>query len=137
MKISKPPKDAQVKKPATQIEFERHCPPDVEILGRHTWTFLHTTAAYYPASPQPQQKQAMLSLLNNLPSLYPCSHCAEELKHEIRRNPVEPAVESRSALGQWMCRIHNEVNQRLGKDLFDCAKIDQRWKEGWADKSCE
>ncbi|GAV98642.1 mitochondrial FAD-linked sulfhydryl oxidase ERV1 [Lentinula edodes] len=25
-----------------------NCPPDSEELGHATWTFLHTTAAYYP-----------------------------------------------------------------------------------------
>ena len=72
----------------------------------------------------------MLGFLSNLPSLYPCSHCAEELKEEIKRDPVEPAVESRDALGQWMCRVHNQVNSRLGKSLFDCSKIDVRWRDG-------
>jgi FAD-linked sulfhydryl oxidase len=135
LKISKPA--SGTKKPQTQLEYERHCPPDVEILGRHTWTFLHTTAAFYPDAPKAPQKQAMLGFLNNLPSLYPCSHCADELKEEIKRCPVEPAVESRSALGLWMCQIHNQVNERLGKDAFDCSKVNLRWRDGWPDKSCE
>ena len=29
-------------------------PPDGETLGKHTWTFLHTMAAYYPSKPSIQ-----------------------------------------------------------------------------------
>lgn len=111
------------------------CPPDVEQLGRATWTFLHTTAAYYPDKPSTHQRATMLSLLHALPTLYPCSHCATHLGHEMRKSP--PDVSSRNALSLWLCRQHNEVNERLGKESFDCAKTDERWKEGPSDGSCD
>lgn len=25
------------------------------------------------------------------------------------------------------CRMHNEVNSRLNKPLFDCSRVDERW----------
>jgi mitochondrial FAD-linked sulfhydryl oxidase len=39
-----------------------NCPADSEELGRATWTFLHTTAAYYPEKPTPNQRANMLCL---------------------------------------------------------------------------
>jgi len=27
-----------------------------------------------------------------------------------------------------MCEMHNEVNERLGKDIFDCSRVDERWR---------
>ncbi|THH27799.1 hypothetical protein EUX98_g6396 [Antrodiella citrinella] len=65
------------------------CPPDVEILGRATWTFLHTTAAYYPEKPTPSQRVNMLSLIRSLPILYPCTHCASHLDDNIKANPPD------------------------------------------------
>ena len=114
-----------------------HCPPDVEALGRATWTFLHTTAAYYPEKPTPAQRANMLSLLHSLPVLYPCSHCASHLGSEMKANP--PDVSSRLALSRWLCQRHNDVNERLGKKLFDCGikNLDERWKDGPADGSCD
>ncbi|KAI0272315.1 ERV/ALR sulfhydryl oxidase domain-containing protein [Gloeopeniophorella convolvens] len=112
-----------------------HCPPDVEALGRATWTFLHTTAAYYPEAPTPTQRAHMLQLLHALPTLYPCSHCAGDLGKRIQRRP--PDVRSRASLGAWLCATHNEVNDKLGKPQFDCAKIDERWKDGPVDGSCD
>lgn len=112
-----------------------YCPPDVEQLGRATWTFLHTTAAYYPARPTTQQRANMLNLLHSLPVLYPCSHCASHLGETMRTNP--PDVSGRVALSRWLCERHNEVNERLGKDKFDCAKVDERWKDGPPDGSCD
>lgn len=112
-----------------------HCPPDVESLGRATWTFLHTTAAYYPESPTLTQRAHMLQLLHALPQLYPCSHCAEDLGTRMQRRP--PDVRSRAALAAWLCATHNEVNAKLGKPTFDCARVDERWRDGPKDGSCD
>ena len=116
-------------------KVSRPCPPDVEKLGHATWTFLHTTAAYYPERPNPLQKRHMHSLLSSLPTLYPCSHCASHLGECMKQNP--PDVGGREALSRWLCERHNEVNERLGKDPFDCNRTDERWKDGPPDKSCD
>lgn len=112
-----------------------YCPPDVEQLGRATWTFLHTTAAYYPERPTPNQRANMLNLLHSLPILYPCSHCASHLGETMKTNP--PDVSGRIALSRWLCERHNEVNENLGKKIFDCTKTDERWKDGPPDGSCD
>ncbi|KAF9269093.1 FAD-dependent thiol oxidase [Marasmius fiardii PR-910] len=114
-----------------------HCPADVEQLGNATWTFLHTTAAYYPERPTPNQRANMLSLIRAIPILYPCSHCANDFGQDIKVNP--PDVSSRAGLSKWLCQRHNEVNVKLGKKTFDCGleKLDERWKDGPSDGSCD
>ncbi|KAF9006006.1 ERV/ALR sulfhydryl oxidase domain-containing protein, partial [Cyathus striatus] len=112
-----------------------NCPPDVEQLGRATWTFLHTTAAYYPEKPTPNQRANMLALLGSLPVLYPCGWCAKDFGEDIARHP--PDVSSRVGLSQWLCERHNAVNEKLGKSTFECGKVDERWKDGPADGSCD
>lgn len=112
-----------------------NCPPDVEQLGRATWTFLHTTAAYYPERPTPSQKTNMLMLIRALPALYPCTNCADDFGEDLKTHP--PDVSGRMGLSKWLCERHNEVNQKLGKENFDCAKTDERWKDGPSDGSCD
>ncbi|CAE6437389.1 unnamed protein product [Rhizoctonia solani] len=116
-----------------------NCPADVEALGRATWTFLHTTAAYYPTQPTQQHQSSMLALLRSLPALYPCSHCASDFGRDIKRNPPEGVVGSRETLSRWLCERHNEVNRKLGKDTFDCGmkSLDERWKDGPSDGRCD
>jgi mitochondrial FAD-linked sulfhydryl oxidase len=120
---------------AAMSDRPEHCPPDVESLGRATWTFLHTTAAYYPDKPSTAHKSSMLSLLRSLPSLYPCGHCASHLAENLKENP--PKVGGREELSRWLCERHNDVNERLGKNKFDCARVDERWKDGPPDSSCD
>ena len=122
--------------PASAEDPYKACPADVEQLGRHTWTFLHSTAAYYPDAPSEQHKQNARSLFNALPALYPCRHCADELSNEMQK-VGPPDVSSRLALSTWLCQIHNEVNTRLGKKEFDCAGVLRRWKDGWDDGRCD
>lgn len=114
-----------------------NCPPDVEVLGRATWTFLHTTAAYYPERPTPTQRANMLSLIRSLPMLYPCSHCAADFDERVKEHP--PDVSGRLGLSKWLCERHNEVNVKLGKSKFSCTidKLDERWKDGPSDGSCD
>ncbi|TFK26235.1 hypothetical protein FA15DRAFT_588863 [Coprinopsis marcescibilis] len=111
------------------------CPPDVEVLGRATWTFLHTAAAYYPEKPSPNQRANMLMLIRSLPVVYPCAWCAQDFGKCIAHSP--PDVSSREKLSLWLCQRHNEVNEKLGKEMFDCAQVDERWKDGPADGRCD
>nr|CAD7417674.1 unnamed protein product [Timema poppensis] len=48
-----------------------------------------------------------------------------------------PATKSQEDLSQWLCKIHNSVNDRLGKSLFDCSRVNERWRDGWKDGSCD
>ncbi|KIK40359.1 hypothetical protein CY34DRAFT_24860 [Suillus luteus UH-Slu-Lm8-n1] len=104
-------------------------------LGRATWSFLHATAAYYPTRPTTHQRANMLNLIHALPVLYLCTHCAKDFGDRLKECP--PDVSSRERLSRWFCERHNEVNEKLGKELFDCAKVDERWKEGPLDGSCD
>jgi FAD-linked sulfhydryl oxidase len=113
------------------------CPPDTAELGRATWTFLHTTAAYYPLQPSAEQQGRMRGLLASLPALYPCAPCADDFGADLKANP--PDVSGREGLSRWLCERHNEVNRKLGKREWTCdwKTMDERWKDGPADGRCD
>jgi len=48
-----------------------------------------------------------------------------------------PKVGTRQDFAQWMCEMHNSVNERLRKPAFDCSKVDERWRDGWKDGRCD
>ncbi|KAI4133111.1 MAG: hypothetical protein LQ338_000376 [Usnochroma carphineum] len=113
------------------------CPPDVEELGRSTWTLLHTISASYPSQASPTQQSEMRQFLGLFGKLYPCWVCAEDFQEWMSRKGNEPRVESRDGLGRWMCEAHNEVNRKLGKKEFDCGRWEERWRTGWKDGRCD
>jgi FAD-linked sulfhydryl oxidase len=53
----------------------------------------------------------------------------------LRSDP--PQTASHDDLSQWLCRLHNRVNNKLGKEQFDCSKVNERWRDGWLDGSCD
>ena len=48
----------------------------------------------------------------------------------------KPQTSSQSELSRWLCDLHNDVNKKLGKPIFDCSKVNERWRDGWKDGSC-
>lgn len=123
--------------PQQTIQQPSHCPPDVEVLGRATWTFLHTLAANFPEKPSTQEQRDASSFMTTLGKFYPCWHCADDFRAWMRKGN-EPRTTSRRDLEDWMCRAHNEVNKKLGKSSFDCSdkSLNIRWRNGPSDGSC-
>ncbi|EUC51411.1 hypothetical protein COCMIDRAFT_31545 [Bipolaris oryzae ATCC 44560] len=111
------------------------CPPDVEALGRSSWTLLHSITATYPTNPSPQLQSETKSFLSTFGKLYPCWVCAEDFQKWMQKNT--PRVSNRSEFGEWMCEAHNAVNEKLGKETFDCKRWEERWRTGWKDGRCD
>ncbi|KAL2262334.1 hypothetical protein VTK26DRAFT_1676 [Humicola hyalothermophila] len=120
---------------AASMTPPKDCPPDVEALGRSTWTLLHSIAATYPPAPTPAEQSDLKSFMRLFSKLYPCWVCAEDFQKYIEKQDVKAG--SRSEFGNWLCEAHNEVNRKLGKPVFDCSKWEERWRTGWKDGSCD
>ncbi|KAI8939100.1 hypothetical protein NX059_004937 [Plenodomus lindquistii] len=131
----KKPKASAATAAATTPSLPADCPPDVEALGRSSWTLLHSITATYPTNPTPQLQTETKSFLSTFGKLYPCWVCAEDFQSWMTKNT--PRVSSRSEFGTWMCEAHNAVNEKLGKETFDCNKWEERWRTGWKDGRCD
>ena len=116
------------------------CPPDVEDLGRSSWTLLHALTASYPDRPSPSHQQKTKSFLHLFGQLYPCWVCAEDFQSWMKQPQNDPevsgALKTQEEFGRWMCAAHNAVNSKLGKKEFDCNLWRERWKDGWKDGRC-
>ncbi|EGW34362.1 uncharacterized protein SPAPADRAFT_59785 [Spathaspora passalidarum NRRL Y-27907] len=109
--------------------YAKEDPPDVTVLGRSSWTLLHSIAATYPEEPTNKQQKDMKQFINLFAGFYPCWFCADDFQKYITTN--EPKVETQDSLGRWLCDAHNDVNKKLGKPKFNCDLWKQRWKDGW------
>ncbi|KAI9734451.1 MAG: hypothetical protein M1818_006840 [Claussenomyces sp. TS43310] len=77
--------------------------------------------AKFPDMPTKQDTEALNAYVHLFARLYPCGDCARHFQGVLEKYP--PQVSSRSSAATWACHVHNEVNKRLKKDMFDCSKI--------------
>ncbi|EGD98378.1 FAD dependent sulfhydryl oxidase Erv2 [Trichophyton tonsurans CBS 112818] len=87
--------------------------------------------------PIPKDGNVPLSLLQGetiMPTLENSTangDCATHFVKLLQKYP--PQTSSRNAAAGWGCLVHNEVNRRLRKDLFDCTKIGDFYDCGCGD----
>ncbi|RMX81346.1 hypothetical protein D0869_06880 [Hortaea werneckii] len=135
-KQQRPPTSTQTA-PSPLDQPPPDCPPDVDQLGRSTWTFLHTLTATYPVQPSPTHQQETKQFISLFSKFYPCWVCADDFRSWMKEDGNAPRVSNREEFGQWMCEAHNAVNVKLGKERFDCSRWQERWRTGWRDGRCD
>ncbi|KAK0611002.1 ERV/ALR sulfhydryl oxidase domain-containing protein, partial [Immersiella caudata] len=101
-------------------------------LGRASWKLFHTMMAKFPDKPTDDDRLALKTYIQLFARLYPCGDCASHFQKIIKKYP--PQTSSRSAAAGWACEMHNIVNKRLKKEMFDCNKIGDFYDCGCGDE---
>lgn len=100
-------------------------------LGRSAWKVFHTILAQYPEQPTSEERETLKSYIHLFSRVYPCRECAEHFQILLQQFP--PQLSSREAASQWGCHVHNQVNDRLGKEQFNCQNISDKYGCGCLD----
>ncbi|KAG2189282.1 hypothetical protein INT44_004424 [Umbelopsis vinacea] len=93
-----------------------------------TLQLLHTMTARFPLEPTIEERTALKQWITLLSRLYPCGECAEHFQVLLKQYP--PQTSSRDAASQWACSVHNKVNERLEKPMFDCSLVADMYQCG-------
>ena len=101
-------------------------------LGRASWKLFHTMMARFPEKPSEDDRVALDTYVRLFARLYPCGDCASHFQQLLKKYP--PQTSSRSAAAGWACEIHNKVNKRLKKEIFDCNNIGDFYDCGCGDE---
>lgn len=82
---------------------------DTRFWGPSGWRLLHLITFSY----DPIQKESIREFFTMLPYVLPCKFCRASLSEYYMKDPLEPALKSRTLLSKWLWRIHNMVNDKL------------------------
>lgn len=87
--------------------------------------------ARYPEKPTPDERKTLQTFIHLFGRLYPCGDCARHFRGILEKYP--PQTSSRNAAAGWLCFAHNQVNERLKKEIFDCNNIGDFYDCGCGD----
>ena len=102
---------------------------NLETYGNLTWNFLHKTSLNYPIFPSNKHKEDMEKLLKSVATFFPCIICGNHWKKILENSDMESILSNRNNLMLWLCNKHNEINIKIGKEVFPCEidKLFERW----------
>ena len=88
--------------------------------GVHGWKFIHHIAIGYPNSPTENDKNNYKSFFTLMGTVLPCSICSEHYNENLLIHPLNDEVlSSKTNLINWTIDMHNEVNKKHGKKIYD------------------
>lgn len=103
-----------------------------EVWGPKGWFFLHSITMAYPEKPSQNDKDNYAIFFNILPTVLPCEVCQKHLRQHMANNPIQPALENRQTLVEWLINIHNMANQSLGKPVMTYDQVIEKYKKEYS-----
>ena len=87
------------------------------VWGPAGWLFLHSIAQNYPWEPTAEKKESYKLFFRLVGDVLPCRYCRESYLDFVKAEGTcldDSVMKSRKTLVEWLYRIHNKVNKKLG-----------------------
>jgi len=94
-----------------------------KFWGPGAWIFLHSITMNYPKEPTEQDKHAHHQFFKSLEHILPCEKCAYNYSNNLKKIPLEAALDNRDKLIRWLISIHNEVNKETDKPTYTYEQV--------------
>jgi hypothetical protein len=101
---------------------------NTSFWGPHAWRFLHAITFDYPEKPTSQQKQYYGQFFNTLQYVLPCAKCRSHFAKMLEAHPIEPHLNSKKELSEYLVECHNKVNERLGKPSMTYEEVKELYE---------
>lgn len=101
-----------------------------DAWGPSFWSTIHLLCIGAPKEIPEMLQLQYIAFFHTLPYILPCGTCAQHLRENYKKLPIENFVSSQELLFRWSVLLHNEVNSRLQKKLWS----EQEAKEHWTKK---
>ena len=86
------------------------------VWGPAMWHSLHTISFNYPVNPTSEQKKQYKEFVLSLQHVLPCGACRKNLIKNLQEVPLSDwALKNRKNFSRWMYRLHEKINDMLGK----------------------
>lgn len=111
------------------------------VWGPSFWFVMHTVSLNYPEDPSYIDRRTHYDFYYNIRNILPCEMCREHYRELVKQYPIQPFLDSKSALVSWVVMIHNQVNKRLGKPMIDRNDMLEKYQQvyernSFCDPSC-
>ena len=111
--MSKMPKKSYV---FTKKDYNNSNGMLTSVWGPSFWHVLHTISVNYPVNPSCDDKQHYKTFITSLKYVLPCKYCRDNLEKNLKKTPLNTsALKNREHFSKWMYKLHETVNQSLGK----------------------
>lgn len=91
----------------------------VNKWGPKTWYTLHTMTFNYNEDPTEEDKRNYKNFFTLLGEMLPCVYCRQSYKIYLKYLPIDEYLDSRMGICYWLFTLHNIVNDKLNKPLYD------------------
>lgn len=106
--------------------------------GPSVWSAMHYIALGYPDQPTHAERTSYETFYNLIPDVLPCTMCRTHFQELLKSDPVEMSAKNGTTLFNWTVRVHNRVNERLGKpQLSNVDAISKYIGTGASEKQAE
>jgi hypothetical protein len=102
----------------TKKDYESGDGFQTNVFGPLLWNSLHIISFNYPVHPTKKDKETYKAYFLSLGNVLPCGHCRTNFPHNLNRAGfTDAAFDSRDSFSRFVYKLHNVVNEALGKSF--------------------